>query len=565
MPFYTDSPVRAEGLSILDAPVSTGEAVGAAFEQSFSTSITPLAIETGDLNEQDQGSFAYDYARRDVVQTATPATPLLSKEQAEQQVKDSGLELDIPDGGMRQGSLDLLLARRRAERERSIILQGAPSSSAPAVLLSAFAAQAVDPINIASAFIPVFGEARYTALITSATSTAARLGVRAGVGAVEGAAGAALLEPGVYTLSQRLQDDYDLTDSLTNIAFGAALGGSLHGIGGLIKDRFTRPRELDVADSLDDMPTPDKATLSTAGYVDPAGERLRLDLERGLDIERANATTTATERLIPEIREELRSVAEGRISDVADMRAELAGLQKAEAMLPETFKAKAKEFQANGMSRKQAETAARDSIAQESERLGNRRIEVEQAIEGNRQAELARSDLAMLDKGQVPERYKQRIDEVASEISSGLQKSKLHEAMSPIPFADKLEVFKNTFGATMNGFDVPPRAFLDIKSPDASVRAKAIDQIKNAPRRTPAEYRMTSERAAADLKSAPSDDAAFNDQQLQFDEDTAKEVADQTGYNLANDAELKEAEKFASEVEAYQAVYRANALCMLRA
>ena len=104
MAFYTDDPIQGVGLSVLDAPVTFGEAVGAAAEQSFSTSITPLSVQAGNLAEQEQGRLMYDPVRRDFVKASEPATDLISKEQAEQQVKESGLKVDVPDGGMRQGS-----------------------------------------------------------------------------------------------------------------------------------------------------------------------------------------------------------------------------------------------------------------------------------------------------------------------------------------------------------------------------------------------------------------------------------------------------------------------------
>lgn len=563
MPYFTDDPVRAEGLSILDAPVDTGDAVGAAFQQSFATSITPLFVEAENLFTQETGGVRYDPINRQLLSEA-PTTSLLSKEQAEQQVKSSGLELDIPDGGIRQGSLDLLLDRRRAERERSIILQSAPSGAAPAVLLASFAAQAIDPINVASAFIPVVGEARYTAMLARTTTLAGRLGVRAGVGAVEGAVGTALLEPAVYTLSQQLQDDYDLTDSLTNIAFGTVLGGSLRGVGGLVKDRFFPSRELDVGDALDDLPTPDKAMLSRAGYIDEAGQRLRTQLEAGLEVERANAVREAARSLIPEIRAELEPLAAGRVANIADLRAEVAQLDKALTDLPQTAKARAKEFQARGMKRKEAERAARDSIAEEQQSLSSRRLQAQEAIEQNRGAELARGELAALERGEIPERFRSRIDADADTLRAGLQKAKLAEAITPIPFADKLDVFKGAMGAAMNGVEINPRAFLDLKSPDAAVRQSAVDAIRTAPRRDAPEFKESSARATSAIKATPKDDLQFQESQAKFDEESAKEVSEQTGYNLKDDPELKEAEQFASEVEAYSAVYRANALCMLR-
>lgn len=561
MAFYTEDPIQGVGLSILDAPVTTGEAVEAAFDQSLSTSITPLYREAQNLFTQETGGVRYDPISRQLL-SVDPTTELLTKDQAQQQVKDSGLEVEVPDGGMRQGALDLLLERRRAERERAIIMQNAPGSAAPAMILASFAAQAVDPINVASAFIPVVGEARYTAMLAGAAGFGARLGVRAGVGAVEGAVGAAILEPAVYTLSQQLQDDYDATDSLSNILFGAALGGSLRGIGGIVRDRFFPSSKIDIGDSLDDMPQTVRAELSRAGYVDESYTNLTRNLEEGLSAQRTS-TDQAITNLMPEFRAELEAISTGRISNVADMRAELDSVNRQIEAIPETYRDVARQFQSQGMTRKEAESAARDSIAQDLQAAKARRDEVQSAIEGNRQAELARSDLQRLDKGEIPERFKDKIAGESSRIAAGLTKTKLADAISTIPFAEKSELFRNTMGAVFNGLDVSPKTFLDLKSPDANIRQQAIDHIKTAPTRTPREYAQASTRAEAEIKSAK-DGQAFEDEQLLADEASAKEVADQTGYNLADDAELKEANDFQAQAEAYQNVYRANALCMLR-
>ena len=561
MAFYTEDPIQGVGLSILDAPVTTSEAAGASFDQSLATSITPLFREAQNLFTQETGGVRYDPISRQL-QSVDPTTALLTKEQAQQQVKDSGLEVDVPDGGMRQGALDLLLNRRRAERERAIIMQNAPGSAAPAMVLASFAAQAVDPVNIASAFIPVVGEARYTAMLAGATGFGARLGVRAGVGAVEGAVGAAILEPGVYTLSQQLQDDYDITDSLTNIAFGAALGGSLRGIGGIVRDRFFPSNKIDIGDSLDDMPQPVRAEMSRAGYVDESYTKLTRDLEVGLAEQRASNDQAIT-NLMPGFRAELEAASTGRISNVADMRAELDSVNRQIESIPETYRDVAKQFQAQGMSRKEAESAARDSIAQDLQTAKARRDEVQSAIEGNRQAELARADLGRLERGEIPERFQDRIAAESSRISAGLTKTKIADAISTIPFAEKWELLKNTIGAVFNGLDISPKTLLDLKYPDANIRQQAIDHIKTAQTRTPREYAQASSKADVEIKSAK-DGQAFEDEQLLADEASAKEVADQTGYNLADDAELKEANDFQSQAEAYQNVYRANALCMLR-
>lgn len=94
----------------------------------------------------------------------------------------------------------------------------------------------VDPLNIAASFVPVVGQARYAAMLDAAASYAGRAGVRAAVGAAEGAAGAALLEPIVYGVARQEQADYSAVDSLTNLAFGSVIGGGLHVAGGAVGD-----------------------------------------------------------------------------------------------------------------------------------------------------------------------------------------------------------------------------------------------------------------------------------------------------------------------------------------
>jgi hypothetical protein len=88
----------------------------------------------------------------------------------------------------------------------------------------------LDPINIAASFIPVFGQARFAALAARTSLRTARL-TR---GVVEGAVGAAVVEPLVYSAAKRVQADYGAVDSLLNITFGSILGGGLHvGVGKL--------------------------------------------------------------------------------------------------------------------------------------------------------------------------------------------------------------------------------------------------------------------------------------------------------------------------------------------
>ena len=90
-----------------------------------------------------------------------------------------------------------------------------------------FLTMAADPLNIASAFVPVVGQARYAAM----AARLGPLGATLAKGALEGAVGQALLEP-LTAADQRAQgNEYSMLDTLINLSFGAGLGTVLHGVG----------------------------------------------------------------------------------------------------------------------------------------------------------------------------------------------------------------------------------------------------------------------------------------------------------------------------------------------
>lgn len=100
-------------------------------------------------------------------------------------------------------------------------------------------AAALDPLNVASAFVPVVSSTRAAAWVNSGAGALGRIGMSARVGAIEGTAGALMLEPLMWGLaSSELRTDYGMADSLLNVAFGAGFGALLHGAGRGIIDGF---------------------------------------------------------------------------------------------------------------------------------------------------------------------------------------------------------------------------------------------------------------------------------------------------------------------------------------
>jgi hypothetical protein len=176
----------------------------------------------------------------------------LTAEAARARLRESRLDgqLTVPDQGITQEALDILMERKRVEMKRAEVFAQSPGGFGltAAQLGVGFATSLVDPINIASGFIPVVGQARYSRWLAGARGFGGRTAIRAGVGALEGTVGAALVEPIIYSSKMAEQADYSAADSLLNIAFGTVLGGGLHVIGGAGLDAYRLARGLPAVD-----------------------------------------------------------------------------------------------------------------------------------------------------------------------------------------------------------------------------------------------------------------------------------------------------------------------------
>ena len=167
-----------------------------------------------------------------------PTSPMVSAEEARERI--GSLNITIPDEGIREAHLELLIEARRDEVARQSILARRDLSwlGEAALIGQSVIASALDPLDVASAFVPIIREARFA-------RWASRFGVvraRAARGAIEGVAGAALVEPIVLAAATAEQSDYGAWDSLMNIALGGVLGGGLHVTGGAALDRIRRAR-----------------------------------------------------------------------------------------------------------------------------------------------------------------------------------------------------------------------------------------------------------------------------------------------------------------------------------
>lgn len=237
---------------------------GAVVEQAFSDLVGPSLLRGSELSTaRKYGALAYG--------TLTP-------DAARAWVAGQGLENDltIEDRPYNPEELSILARRKNEELRRQAILARAPQSvGAQAGRFGlTLATSLLDPLTVASAFVPVVGEAKYGQLLARAGQSAfARAGVRAGVGAVEGGVGAALVEPFILAAKTEEQADYGLADSLLNIGLGSVFGGGLHAVGGAVGDRLRAPRVVETINerlAAEDAPavqTPDAPRLDPAQYT----------------------------------------------------------------------------------------------------------------------------------------------------------------------------------------------------------------------------------------------------------------------------------------------------------
>lgn len=143
--------------------------------------------------------------------------------------------IDVGEDGMYVGAASILASRYDEREARKLVLNRSKGGFAigAAQFGVGLAGSMLDPLNVASAFIPAVSAARAASLTARYGKTTAR----AITGVAEGAVGAVAVEPFVLAAAAVEQDkDYTLFDSFMNVAFGATLGGGLHVVGGKISD-----------------------------------------------------------------------------------------------------------------------------------------------------------------------------------------------------------------------------------------------------------------------------------------------------------------------------------------
>ncbi|PVX84354.1 hypothetical protein [Paraburkholderia unamae] len=424
-----------------------------------------------------------------------PSQQRIAPDVAQKQLDAAGVKMQAPSDGMYQDTLDSLVQRQQEKAARDVAISASPVGARSVLGFGVQAATSMlDPLNIASSFVPVIGPMKYTALLADAGSGLARLGIRAGVGAAEGAAGAALMQPVDYLASRNVGDDYTMTQALENVAFGAAFGSGLHSTFGAVHDlAFGAPRKPNTNIPTDVPQTPvDEAPAAGA----PTPLVIRLDtgdvpisplgsawMNNSVSHEtRVAATSTAVSQLLdgrnievdpviradpalqlslalrqqptdmemalaqargdvePQLRAELTAQAgnQAERGAVSQMQAQLDEInaELAQPSAPAREDVKALQ-EGQKLKFKDAQARAQAELDTRRADLTTQAQRLTQAIEMNRQASQAAQDLAALDRGEFPERYQDRVNARAQQLLAGDPlTAAIRQLYAPSPEAD---------------------------------------------------------------------------------------------------------------------------------
>jgi hypothetical protein len=255
--FGLDTEENAQAIGFDKYKLTLSETLGVTAEDAWNFSATPSLIRYGNLTASRNGTasdgideFYPNYY------PSTEDEPLIPRDELNKKYSNIGLLFEQDE---KQSTVDLLADSKLKEIDRANRFARGQTGVVAGTLKFAtgLGVSLADPLNIASAFVPVVGQARFASLVARQGFTTARLAK----GVVEGAVGAALIEPIVYGVAQAEQADYGLMDSFLNVTFGTIIGGGLHvGVGALkdfrtnvdFKERVQQARESAGIDSVED-------------------------------------------------------------------------------------------------------------------------------------------------------------------------------------------------------------------------------------------------------------------------------------------------------------------------
>lgn len=220
---FGNSALEARGNEAL--PSTFGEAMGSQFSQAFADNVTTRLVRRVARNfDSNVLEMPVEELNREF---GVPGRLTFDTPMTERQARD--LYEHHRANALRDDAI-----RRRGDN-----VGGGTGAS----ILSGLLVGIIDPLNIASAFIPVAGQANIARVIGTSAARGAlgRATVRGIEGALGGLVGGLAVEPLNAFLTIGDKDDYTMTQFMANIAIGTVIGGALNSGVGALRDRRGLP------------------------------------------------------------------------------------------------------------------------------------------------------------------------------------------------------------------------------------------------------------------------------------------------------------------------------------
>lgn len=554
MTIYTQDPGQGINQPIGNAASGLGESLAATFEQGF---------DEGPFNSALRLNRAYG-------QLNDTSSAMVPKAQADATLKQYGVKsISIPDEGVTQTYLDNVVSNRKDTLAKQQIASAAPSGfvATPLNVMANLAGAMADPGNLALALVPFAGEARAATLL-------GRAGERFLQGAAMGGIQTGVTLPTTALASAAEGDDFTLGSAMENLFYGTVGGGLLHAGGGviadLVRDRratVTGESPLETTTRVDPVTDPVSPTRTSTAVPDNASPLLDQTISREAD---NYAYSRAYDDVIPEYQQSLQNLQQGRIDNVADLRAEMAANEHASGQLDATLKSRTEQYQQLRIKYRDARQRALADIESEKQALSSRNDEINQALEGNAAAEKATGELSAIGRGEIPDGLAERIGERAGQIKSGLQRTSLAEGVRTAAqriddahWTQRQNAFRAGLSHMMQGKSPDVEPFFDMTAPE--LREPSIEQIRKGPRSDTEPSTVNASRdAEADYQRASREDADLLNAQEDFESELAlaKSRVDELDSPELREA-LGEIQKQAGD-ESLVKGYQEYAACMLR-
>lgn len=228
---FQKEPERRTDLHLSQYEASRGEYFGTVFQDALIHNPTASIGRMLELNDAEKNERVRRTGGGKSVRISL-GKEVMEPDQANIEGGDIGLKFDKP---VTRQAFEIMKERKLQE-----LLREETFSNRPDDLLTnvggfgvGLAATFLDPINLALIAVPYAGGAKLAQQLGRASmqgQTLARAGLRAGYGAMDGFIGSAIAEVPIYMAARQEQSNYNMTDSLTNLAFGTIAGAGF-GVG----------------------------------------------------------------------------------------------------------------------------------------------------------------------------------------------------------------------------------------------------------------------------------------------------------------------------------------------